>query len=71
MNLCGLCKNLYKDFKSQDQISDRLIFFLINFALFFKAFKNEYNKEDLQNFYDFIFMMYDLRGLMLCPVSRM
>ena len=53
-------KNLYKDFKSQDQFSDRLIFFLIHFALFFKAFKNEDNKEVLQNIYDFIFRQLEL-----------
>ena len=53
-------KNLYKDFKKQDEFSDRLIFFLIYFALFFKAFKNEDNKEILQNIYDFIFRQLEL-----------
>ena len=53
-------KNLYKDFKKQDEFSDRLIFFLIHFALFFKAFKNEDNKETLQNIYDFIFRQLEL-----------
>ena len=53
-------KNLYKDFKKQDEFSDRLIFFLIHFALFFKAFKNENNKEILQNIYDFIFRQLEL-----------
>ena len=33
-------KTLYKDFENQDQFSDRLIFFLLHFALFFKVFKN-------------------------------
>ena len=53
-------KNLYKDFTKQDEFSDRLIFFLIHFALFFKAFKNEDNKETLQNIYDFIFRQLEL-----------
>ena len=53
-------KNLYKDFKKQDEFSDRLIFFLIHFALFFKAFKNDNNKEILQNIYDFIFRQLEL-----------
>ena len=53
-------KNLYKDFKKQDEFSDRLIFFLIYFALFFKSFKNEDNKEILQNIYDFIFRQLEL-----------
>ncbi len=53
-------KNLYKNFKKQDEFSDRLIFFLIHFALFFKAFKNEDNKEILQNIYDFIFRQLEL-----------
>ncbi len=53
-------KNLYKDFKKQDEFSDRLIFFLIHFALFFKAFKNEDNKETLQNIYDYIFRQLEL-----------
>tara|TARA_A100001011_G_scaffold171626_1_gene180496 strand:- start:449 stop:916 length:468 start_codon:yes stop_codon:yes gene_type:complete len=53
-------KNLYKDFKKQDEFSDRLIFFLIHFALFFKAFKNENDKEILQNIYDFIFRQLEL-----------
>ena len=53
-------KNLYKNFKKQDEFSDRLIFFLIHFALFFKAFKNQDNKEILQNIYDFIFRQLEL-----------
>tara|TARA_B100000989_G_scaffold266523_1_gene220050 strand:+ start:12853 stop:13320 length:468 start_codon:yes stop_codon:yes gene_type:complete len=53
-------KNLYKDFKKQDEFSDRLIFFLIHFAFFFKAFKNEDNREILQNIYDFIFRQLEL-----------
>ena len=30
-------KDLYKNFKSQDEFSDRLVFFLIHLAFFFKV----------------------------------
>ena len=53
-------KELYKDFKSQDVFSDRLIYFLIHFAFFFKTFKNNENKETLQEIYDFTFRQLEL-----------
>ena len=53
-------KVLYKDFKSQDSFSDRLTFFLIHFALFFKAYKNDNSKILLQEIYDFIFRQLEL-----------
>ena len=53
-------KTLYKDFKNQDQFSDRLIFFLLHFALFFKVFKNDENKKILQEIYDFTFRQLEL-----------
>tara|TARA_B100001063_G_C16551052_1_gene446077 strand:+ start:158 stop:625 length:468 start_codon:yes stop_codon:yes gene_type:complete len=53
-------KNLYKDFKDQDTFSDRLTFFLIHFAIFFKVFKNEENKVILQQIYDFNFRQLEL-----------
>ena len=34
-------KDLYKNFKSQDEFSDRLVFFLIHLAFFFKVFKKD------------------------------
>ena len=56
-NLVQLTRNkeLYKYFKSQDEFSDRLIFFLIHFAFFFKEFKNDENSTLLQEIYDSIF----------------
>ena len=53
-------KELYKDFKNQDIFSDRLTFFLIHFALFFKVFKNNDNRKELQDIYDFIFRQLEL-----------
>ena len=61
-NLIQLTRNkeLYKDFKDQDVFSDRLIYFLIHFAFFFKNFKNNENKETLQEIYDFTFRQLEL-----------
>ena len=53
-------KDLYKDFKNQDIFSDRLTFFLIHFAIFFKVFKNKNNRETLQKIYDFTFRQLEL-----------
>ena len=53
-------KDLYKDFKNQDLFSDRLTFFLLHFAIFFKAFKNKENKLVLQDIYDFTFRQLEL-----------
>ena len=53
-------KDLYKNFKSQDEFSDRLVFFLIHLAFFFKEFKKEENTKALQEIYDFIFRQLEL-----------
>jgi len=53
-------KDLYKNFKNQDVFSDRLTFFLLHFAIFFKVFKNKDNKKILQEIYDFIFRQLEL-----------
>jgi cytochrome b pre-mRNA-processing protein 3 len=53
-------KDLYKDFSEQDTFSDRLIFFLLHFAFFLKAYKNEKNKIILQEVYDYIFRLLEL-----------
>ena len=61
-NLVHLTRNkdLYKDFEIQDEFSDRLIFFLIHLAFFFKVFKNNENSKKLQEIYDFIFRQLEL-----------
>ena len=61
-NLVHLTRNkaLYKDFKEQDTFSDRLIFLLLHFAFFLKVFKNEANKDVLQEIYDYVFRQLEL-----------
>ena len=53
-------KELYKDFKNQDTFSDRLIFFLLHFAFFLKVYKENNDKELLQDIYDQIFRQVEL-----------
>jgi cytochrome b pre-mRNA-processing protein 3 len=61
-NLVKLTRNkeLYKDFKNQDTFSDRMIFFLLHFAFFLKIYKNDNNKEILQEIYDYVFRQIEL-----------
>ena len=53
-------KNLYKNFKNQDTFGDRMVFFLLHFAFFFKSFKNEENTKILQDIYDYCFRQLEL-----------
>ena len=53
-------KDLYKDFRNQDDFSDRLIFFLIHFAFFLKVFKDDDESKLLQEIYDFSFKQLEL-----------
>ena len=61
-NLIDLTRNkdLYIGFKKQDSFSDRLIFFLLHFAFFLRAFKQSDNKKILQEIYDYIFRQLEL-----------
>ena len=61
-NLVKLTRNkdLYKDFKNQDTFSDRLIFFLLHFAFFLKVYKENNDKKQLQEIYDFTFRQVEL-----------
>jgi cytochrome b pre-mRNA-processing protein 3 len=61
-NLVNLARNkeLYKDFKNQDTFSDRLMFFLLHFAFFLKEYKENNDKDILQEIYDFIFRQMEL-----------
>jgi len=56
-NLVKLTRNkeLYKDFKSQDTFSDRLIFFLLHFAFFFK---NSTKKAMIKSYYKKFMIMF-------------
>ena len=61
-NLVILTRNkvLYQKFKIQDTFSDRLVFLLLHFAFFIKRFKNDKNKEILQDIYDYFFRQLEL-----------
>tara|TARA_B110001452_G_scaffold251549_1_gene240691 strand:+ start:891 stop:1355 length:465 start_codon:yes stop_codon:yes gene_type:complete len=61
-NLVKLTRNkdLYKYLKKQDTFSDRLTLLLLHFAFFLKAYKNDKNRKDLQDIYDFIFRQLEL-----------
>ncbi len=53
-------KNLYKGLNKQDTFYDRLLFFLLHFAFFLKAYKNDKNTKILQEIYDFNFRQLEL-----------
>jgi len=61
-NLVTLTRNkeLYKKFQKQDTFSDRLIFFLLHFAFFLKIYKENNDKELLQDIYDQTFRQVEL-----------
>ena len=61
-NFVNLARNkeLYKDFKNQDTFSDRLMFFLLHFAFFLKEYKDNNDKDVMQEIYDFIFRQMEL-----------
>ena len=61
-NLVKLTRNkeLYKGFTNQDTFSDRLIFFLLHFSFFLKIYKENNNKEILQEIYDDTFRQVEL-----------
>ena len=53
-------KDLYKNLNRVDNFSDRLTLFLLHFSFFLKNFKNEENKNILQEIYDFNFRQLEL-----------
>ena len=53
-------KELYKDFKNQDIFSDRLTLFLLHFAFFLRVYKNNNDKDIIQEVYDYIFRQMEL-----------
>ena len=61
-NLVNLTRNkeLYKDFKNQDIFSDRLTLFLLHFAFFLREYKNNNDKDIIQEVYDYIFRQMEL-----------
>ena len=53
-------KDLYKNLNRADNFADRLTLFLLHFSFFLKNFKNEENKNILQEIYDFNFRQLEL-----------
>ena len=53
-------KDLYKNLNRKDNFSDRLLLFLLHFSFFLKNFKNDENKNVLQEIYDFNFRQLEL-----------
>ena len=53
-------KDLYKNLGREDNFSDRLTLFLLHFSFFLKNFKNDENKNILQEIYDFNFRQLEL-----------
>ena len=53
-------KDLYKNLTRDDNFSDRLTLFLLHFSFFLKNFKNEENKNILQEIYDYNFRQLEL-----------
>ena len=53
-------KDLYKNLNREDNFSDRLTLFLLHFSFFLKNYKNDENKNILQEIYDFNFRQLEL-----------
>ena len=53
-------KDLYINLDREDNFGDRLTLFLLHFSFFLKNFKNEENKNILQEIYDFNFRQLEL-----------
>ena len=61
-NLIKLTRNkiLFDNKLNKETFSDRLIMFFIHFAFFLKIYKNQSNKKELQELYDFVFKQLEL-----------
>ena len=53
-------KDLYKNLNRADNFADRLTLFLLHFSFFLKNFKNDENRQILQEIYDFNFRQLEL-----------
>ena len=53
-------KELYKSLNREDNFADRLTLFLLHFSFFLKNFKNDENRQILQEIYDFNFRQLEL-----------
>tara|TARA_Y100000590_G_scaffold251088_1_gene281989 strand:+ start:1897 stop:2370 length:474 start_codon:yes stop_codon:yes gene_type:complete len=61
-NLIKLTRNklFYENISNSESFSDRLIIFFFHFAFFLKTYKNESNKKEIQDLYDFVFKQIEL-----------
>jgi len=61
-NLIKLTRNklFYENALKTESFSDRLIIFFIHFAFFLKTYKNDSNKKEIQDLFDFIFKQIEL-----------
>ena len=53
-------KSLFSIFTDKDTFSDRLLILLFHFAFFLRRYKNNTDKEYLQNFFDYFFRQIEL-----------
>jgi len=53
-------KSLFSTFTDKDTFSDRILILLFHFAFFLRSYKNNYNKEYLQKFFDYFFRQIEL-----------
>ena len=61
-NLIKLTRNklFYENKLKTESFSDRLIIFFFHFAFFLKIYKNESNRKEIQDLYDFVFKQIEL-----------
>ena len=61
-NLIKLTRNklFYENALKTESFSDRLIIFFIHFAFFLITYKNDSNKKEIQDLFDFIFKQIEL-----------
>ena len=61
-NLIKLTRNklFYENALKTESFSDRLIIFFIHFAFFLKTYKNDSNKKEIQDLFDFVFKQIEL-----------
>ena len=61
-NLIKLTRNktLYNNKDNNETFSDRLIIFFLHFSFFIKSYKNNSNKREIQELYDFVFKQIEL-----------
>ena len=53
-------KSIFYSFTKEDTFSDRLLIFLFHFAFFLRNFKNNQEKQILQELYDYIFKQLEI-----------